>query len=200
MEPIPIQEAYQEVDGGPAGVKQIKNLLRRVRISAKEHLSEESGNHNPREGHVTYPTIVARKYMTQEYGVRQIKEILKAQSPTNRIYNRLQKIPIEQELLDVCFENLYDGSSHYLKDPSQLSNSLSADVSMGGDPTGVGKKPLRRLGRMSDALSIASNLGFSIPLSPSSTQEEALQSLSTTTGDKNDNLIRVLRELTVAQC
>ncbi|KAF6140782.1 hypothetical protein GIB67_042195 [Kingdonia uniflora] len=52
---------------------------------------------------------------------------------------------------------------------------------------------------MSDALSIASDLGFSIPPPPSSTQEEDLQNLSTTTGDKSDNLIKVLRELTVAQ-
>ncbi|KAF6165375.1 hypothetical protein GIB67_018819 [Kingdonia uniflora] len=72
-------------------------------------------------------------------------------------------------------------------------------MSMGGDPTGVGKKLLRRLGGMSDALSIALNLGFSIPHPSSSTQEEDLQSLSTTTGDKSDNLIRVLRELTIAQ-
>ncbi|KAF6137020.1 hypothetical protein GIB67_030784 [Kingdonia uniflora] len=72
-------------------------------------------------------------------------------------------------------------------------------MSMGGDPTGVGKKLLRRLGGMSDALSIASNLGFSIPPPPSSTQEDDLQSLSTATGDKSDNLIMVLRELTVAQ-
>ncbi|KAF6176844.1 hypothetical protein GIB67_026531 [Kingdonia uniflora] len=72
-------------------------------------------------------------------------------------------------------------------------------MSMGGDPTWVGKKPPRKLGGMSDALSIASNLGFSIPPPPSSTQEEDIQNLSTTTGDKSDNLIRVSRELTVAQ-
>ncbi|KAF6148118.1 hypothetical protein GIB67_011893 [Kingdonia uniflora] len=72
-------------------------------------------------------------------------------------------------------------------------------MSMGVDSTLVGKKPLRRVGGMSDALSIALNLGFSIPPPPSSTQEEDLQNLSTTTGDKSVNLIRVLRKLTIAQ-
>ncbi|XP_077210718.1 HAUS augmin-like complex subunit [Tasmannia lanceolata] len=64
------------------------------------------------------------------------------------------------------------------------------------DTTWVGKKPSRRLGGMSDALSIASDLGFSIP---HSTQEEA-QNLSTnSTNDRSDDLIRVLRELTSVQ-
>ncbi|KAL5705169.1 AUGMIN subunit 2 [Ranunculus cassubicifolius] len=69
-------------------------------------------------------------------------------------------------------------------------------MSLANDTTWVGKKPLRRLGGMSDALSIASDLGFAVP--PPPTQEE-LQSLSTSTGDKSDDLIRVLRELTTAQ-
>ncbi|KAF6154035.1 hypothetical protein GIB67_026689 [Kingdonia uniflora] len=72
-------------------------------------------------------------------------------------------------------------------------------MSMGGDPTWVGKKPLRKLGGMSDALYITLDLGFLIPPPPSSTQEEDLQKLSTTRGDMSDNLIRVLRELTIAQ-
>lgn len=67
---------------------------------------------------------------------------------------------------------------------------------MGNDTTWVGKKPLRRLGGMSDALSIASDLGFAVPQPP--TQEE-LQNLSISTGDKSDDLIRVLRELTTTQ-
>ncbi|KAF9622413.1 hypothetical protein IFM89_031216 [Coptis chinensis] len=69
-------------------------------------------------------------------------------------------------------------------------------MSLGSDTTWVGKKPLRRLGGMSDALSIASDLGFILP--PPPTQED-LQNLATTTGDKSDDLIRVLRELTTAQ-
>ncbi|KAF5199589.1 Augmin subunit 2-like [Thalictrum thalictroides] len=70
-------------------------------------------------------------------------------------------------------------------------------MSMGSaDTTWVGKKPSRRLGGMSDALSIAADLGFALP--PPPTQED-IQCLSTTTGDKSDDLIRVLRELTVAE-
>ncbi|ONI18355.1 hypothetical protein PRUPE_3G211000 [Prunus persica] len=69
-------------------------------------------------------------------------------------------------------------------------------MSMGSDSTWVGKKPLRRIGGMSDALSIASDLGFSVAAPP--TQEE-LQNLSTTTGEKGDDLIKVLRELTSVQ-
>ncbi|CAL5336382.1 unnamed protein product [Camellia sinensis] len=68
-------------------------------------------------------------------------------------------------------------------------------MSMGSDTTWVSKKPLRRLGGMSDALSIASDLGFSLP--PPS--QEEFQNLSTTTGEKGDDLIRVLRELTTVQ-
>nr|DAD24045.1 TPA_asm: hypothetical protein HUJ06_025508 [Nelumbo nucifera] len=68
-------------------------------------------------------------------------------------------------------------------------------MSMGSDTTWVGKKPLRRLGGMSDALSLAADLGFSV--SPPS--QEDLQSLSANTGDKSDDLIKVLRELTTVQ-
>ncbi|GLU04031.1 hypothetical protein SLE2022_211980 [Rubroshorea leprosula] len=39
---------------------------------------------------------------------------------------------------------------------------------MGSDTTWVGKKPLRRIGGMSYALSIAADLGFSVPLPPPS--------------------------------
>ncbi|RWR92635.1 hypothetical protein CKAN_02185300 [Cinnamomum micranthum f. kanehirae] len=70
-------------------------------------------------------------------------------------------------------------------------------MSMGSDTSWVGKKPLRRLGGMADALSIASDLGFSIPPPPS---QEDIQNLSTASnGDKSDDLIRVLRELTSVQ-
>uniref|UniRef100_A0A5B6ZFG7 HAUS augmin-like complex subunit 2 n=1 Tax=Davidia involucrata TaxID=16924 RepID=A0A5B6ZFG7_DAVIN len=69
-------------------------------------------------------------------------------------------------------------------------------MSMGSDTTWVGKKPLRRLGGMSDALSIAADLGFSVPPPPS---QEELQNLSTTAGEKGNDLIRVLRELTTVQ-
>ncbi|CAK7349032.1 unnamed protein product [Dovyalis caffra] len=64
------------------------------------------------------------------------------------------------------------------------------------DTTWVGKKPIRRIGGMSDALSIAAELGFSVAPPPS---QEELQSLSTTGGEKGDDLIRVLRELTAVQ-
>lgn len=74
---------------------------------------------------------------------------------------------------------------------------LEEEMSMASDTSWVGKKPLRRLGGMADALSIASDLGFSIPPPPS--QEDA-QNLSTTSNsDKSDDLIRVLRELTSVQ-
>ncbi|KAL6975675.1 AUGMIN subunit 2 [Sarracenia purpurea var. burkii] len=69
-------------------------------------------------------------------------------------------------------------------------------MSMGSDTTWVGKKPLRRLGGMSDALSIAADLGFSVPPPPS---QEEFQTLSTTNGEKGDDLVRVLRELTSVQ-
>ena len=39
-------------------------------------------------------------------------------------------------------------------------------MSMGSDNTWVGKKPLRRIGGMSDALSIASDLGYSVAPAP----------------------------------
>ncbi|GMP72808.1 hypothetical protein CsSME_00030714 [Camellia sinensis var. sinensis] len=68
-------------------------------------------------------------------------------------------------------------------------------MSMGSDTTWVSKKPLRRLGGMSDALSIASDLGFSLSPPP----QEEFQNLSATTGEKGDDLIRVLRELTTVQ-
>ncbi|KAF9588091.1 hypothetical protein IFM89_007332, partial [Coptis chinensis] len=46
------------------------------------------------------------------------------------------------------------------------------------------------------SLSIASDLGFTVPPPP---MQEDLQNLVTTTGDKSDDLIRVLRELPTAQ-
>ncbi|KAJ7982564.1 AUGMIN subunit 2-like [Quillaja saponaria] len=69
-------------------------------------------------------------------------------------------------------------------------------MSMGTDSTWVGKKPLRRIGGMSDALSIAAELGFSVSAPPS---QEEIQNLTSTTGEKGDDLIRVLRELTTVQ-
>lgn len=44
-------------------------------------------------------------------------------------------------------------------------------MSMGGDTTWVGKKPLRRVGGMSDALSIAADLGFTVAPPPSQVSE-----------------------------
>ncbi|KAK4491557.1 hypothetical protein RD792_002309 [Penstemon davidsonii] len=69
-------------------------------------------------------------------------------------------------------------------------------MSMGGDTTWVGKKPLRRVGGMSDALSIAADLGFSVAPPPS---QEDIQNISNGTGEKRDDLIRILRELTGVQ-
>ncbi|KAJ6873840.1 AUGMIN subunit 2-like isoform X1 [Populus alba x Populus x berolinensis] len=69
-------------------------------------------------------------------------------------------------------------------------------MSMGNDTTWVGKKPIRRIGGMSDALSIAADLGFAVASPPS---QEQLEKLSTTSGEKGDDLVRVLRELTAVQ-
>ncbi|KAB5527660.1 hypothetical protein DKX38_021507 [Salix brachista] len=69
-------------------------------------------------------------------------------------------------------------------------------MSMANDTTWVGKRPIRRIGGMYDALSIAADLGFSVASPPS---EEQLEKLSTTSGEKGDDLIRVLRELTAVQ-
>nr|GEY49077.1 augmin subunit 2-like [Tanacetum cinerariifolium]GEZ22185.1 augmin subunit 2-like [Tanacetum cinerariifolium] len=69
-------------------------------------------------------------------------------------------------------------------------------ASIQGSESGwVGRKPLRRLGGMSDALSIASDLGYTVAPLPS---QEDLQNLSAG-GEKGDDLIRVLRELTCVQ-
>ncbi|KAF9669559.1 hypothetical protein SADUNF_Sadunf14G0120200 [Salix dunnii] len=69
-------------------------------------------------------------------------------------------------------------------------------MSMANDTTWVGKRPIRRIGGMSDALSIAADLGFSVASPPA---EEQPEKLSTTSGEKGDDLIRVLRELTAVQ-
>ncbi|KAL7142445.1 hypothetical protein ABFS83_08G124100 [Erythranthe nasuta] len=68
-------------------------------------------------------------------------------------------------------------------------------MSMGGDATWVGKKPLRRVGGMSDALSIAADLGFSAAPPP----QEDIQNLTSGCSEKGDDLIRILRELTSVQ-
>lgn len=62
--------------------------------------------------------------------------------------------------------------------------------------TWVAKKPVKRLGGMSDALSLAADLGFSVNPPPS---QDELQKLSTGTDEKADNLVRVLRDLTTVQ-
>ncbi|KAL1342606.1 hypothetical protein HN51_029138 [Arachis hypogaea] len=62
--------------------------------------------------------------------------------------------------------------------------------------TEVGRKSPRRTGGMSDALSIAADLGFSVsPLTPT----QSLQISSPTTPEKGQDLIRLLRELSSAQ-
>ncbi|CAN6977340.1 unnamed protein product [Brassica oleracea var. botrytis] len=69
-------------------------------------------------------------------------------------------------------------------------------MSMGSDSTWVGKKPIRRIGGFSDALSIASDLGYAVAPPPS---QEELQSVASSNGEKGDDLIRVLRELSAVQ-
>ncbi|KAI4341007.1 hypothetical protein MLD38_025786 [Melastoma candidum] len=69
-------------------------------------------------------------------------------------------------------------------------------MAMASDSTWVGKKPIRRIGGMSDALSIAADLGFTVAPPPS---QDEIQNLSTSNGEKGDDLIRVLRELTAVQ-
>ncbi|KAG2327784.1 hypothetical protein Bca52824_010512 [Brassica carinata] len=70
-------------------------------------------------------------------------------------------------------------------------------MSMGSDSTWVGKKPIRRIGGLSDALSIASDLGYAVAPPPS---QEELQSLASSNGgERGDDLIRVLRELSSVQ-
>lgn len=65
-------------------------------------------------------------------------------------------------------------------------------MSVGGEPAWVGKKPPKRLGGMAEALSIAADLGFSMP-APIPEDQQGLS------GDKSDELIKVLRELTSVQ-
>uniref|UniRef100_A0A1D1Y720 Putative ATP-dependent RNA helicase spindle-E n=1 Tax=Anthurium amnicola TaxID=1678845 RepID=A0A1D1Y720_9ARAE len=60
---------------------------------------------------------------------------------------------------------------------------------------GLGRKPSKRLGGMAEALSIASELGFTIP----PVQEDGQSMLNSSASDKNDDLIKVLRELTSVQ-
>ncbi|WOK99370.1 AUGMIN subunit 2 [Canna indica] len=57
------------------------------------------------------------------------------------------------------------------------------------------KKPPKRLGGMAEALAIASDLGFPIP----PVQEDQQSLSSSVSGDKGDDLIRVLRQLTTVQ-
>eukprot|EP00249_Psilotum_nudum_P004108 c17649_g1_i1 orf=418-1341(-) len=71
----------------------------------------------------------------------------------------------------------------------------AANSAPAGETAWVGKKPLRRLGGMADALSIAADLGFPVP------QEDAgLNSGSSlAVNEKSDSLVRVLRELASVQ-
>nr|VDC70488.1 unnamed protein product [Brassica rapa] len=69
-------------------------------------------------------------------------------------------------------------------------------MSLGSDSTWVGKKPIRRIGGLSDALSIASDLGYAVAPPPS---QEELQTLASSNGERGDDLIRVLRELSSVQ-
>ncbi|KAK2435615.1 AUGMIN subunit 2 [Trifolium repens] len=72
-------------------------------------------------------------------------------------------------------------------------------MSMTNESSWVGRKAVKRIGGMSDALSIAADLGFTVSSTPSSTSHEPLQSSSPTNGEKGEDLIRVLRELTSVQ-
>ncbi|XP_042453278.1 AUGMIN subunit 2-like isoform X2 [Zingiber officinale] len=70
-----------------------------------------------------------------------------------------------------------------------------AEMSVSSDPGCAGKKPPKRLGGMAEALSIASDLGFRIP----AVQEDQQNLSNSICGDKGDDLIRVLRQLTTVQ-
>lgn len=77
---------------------------------------------------------------------------------------------------------------------------------MGNESSWVGRKAVKRIGGMSDALSIAADLGFNVSSpslssssSSSSSPHEPPQNSSPTTGEKGEDLIRVLRELTSVQ-
>ncbi|CAK8574217.1 unnamed protein product [Lathyrus sativus] len=70
-------------------------------------------------------------------------------------------------------------------------------MSMGNESSWVGRKAVKRIGGMSDALSIAADLGFNV--SSSSSPHDPPQNSSPTTGEKGEDLIRVLRELTSVQ-
>ncbi|KAJ0240175.1 AUGMIN subunit 2 [Hirschfeldia incana] len=70
-------------------------------------------------------------------------------------------------------------------------------MSMGSESTWVGKKPIRRIGGLSDALSIASDLGYAVAPPPS--QEELQSIASSNGGERGDDLINVLRELSSVQ-
>ncbi|KAG0476751.1 hypothetical protein HPP92_013592 [Vanilla planifolia] len=67
-------------------------------------------------------------------------------------------------------------------------------MSIPGEPVWTGKKPSKKPGGMAEALSMASDLGFSIP-----PVQEELKTSSSSSTDSNGDLIRVLRELTVIQ-
>ncbi|MCI04899.1 haus augmin-like complex subunit 2 [Trifolium medium] len=60
----------------------------------------------------------------------------------------------------------------------------------------VRRKPVKRIGGMSNALSIATHLGFSVS-TPS--PQVGLQNSSLATREKDDDLIEVLRELITVQ-
>ncbi|XP_058758042.1 AUGMIN subunit 2-like [Vicia villosa] len=77
-------------------------------------------------------------------------------------------------------------------------------MSMANESSWVGRKAVKRIGGMSDALSIAADLGFpvsspSLSSSSSSSPHDPPQSSSPTTAEKGEDLIRVLRELTSVQ-
>lgn len=70
---------------------------------------------------------------------------------------------------------------------------------MTNESSWVGRKAVKRIGGMSDALSIAADLGFSVSSPSSSTHESLHNPPTTSTGEKGEDLIRVLRELTSVQ-
>lgn len=82
----------------------------------------------------------------------------------------------------------------------------NSKMSMANESSWVGRKAVKRIGGMSDALSIAADLGFPVSSpsltsssSSSSSPHEPPQSSSPTTAEKGEDLIRVLRELTSVQ-
>ncbi|KAF6144618.1 hypothetical protein GIB67_006110 [Kingdonia uniflora] len=71
------------------------------RVSVQDRLSEATGEHNPQERRAPRRAVNSQQYVTQEQVDKRIKELFDAQIHAGRnSYTRLQKSPLEQELLN----------------------------------------------------------------------------------------------------